>query len=770
MLWPFSEYLKKNYLPDKLNVETLRLYALDWFVGMLDWTWAVRKKFFNQLMMPLFRGGDGNSTRTILYEKFKLWTEGLTEEEFIDRLNTYFFQFSSLIERNAVAHFARNPLEMPFGFYPFPPFERSNGVQMICRLRFADGSIMRLSNDDLYARSAVGAGDTMKQEIKNFVLANINSCDWMKTALAAINFSLQFRSHVDMSEPHAEDVWFIKHGQVLINILKNNRFNNENVSDTFPLSYLDGSRIEFVLSSSPCEECKVYFQALRKALNAHKIQLPIVIFANRHTNTDEKDCAIFIVTQSGEYQQLPIQWNGELIRERSLVRHLPPPISLTADYKAVLTLQIFGDALLPRLAYLQPAMISTFLSGLLMSESTNYLMVDWVRYYFKRVLAISPFDFSPTTINKSLSDSDKYSTIDYHFLTSSMTIPGMLEYAKKLILLAVNKPENVTGFFLLICKNHGDFTCQFLTGNSVEKIDDLHLSSELKSIAQTINDATTWDVKTAPKEVLRTSDFLKENPVYVYNYRANDLSHSLNSTWEYIHFLSIKPMYQRNVLNALFTHPARSPLGKANASYTNKGITYLIEFTLKAIKHLALQNGRWNMQIIERIFNAFRDKFFDQELWEAIEQLWEADHSKYLPQLERIFSREEAMLGDQVQVISFGSSDEEDTDEEDIAEEDADEEDILDSEEKIYFILPQKRKEMKRDVMVNRVLQSVTEKTPAFSVAIIANDFFRKNLQTLPPGVSFFRRLHDEYISEHRHEDPRIQREYDQRFGLVIRN
>jgi hypothetical protein len=36
-------------------------------------------------------------------------------------------------------------------------------------------------------------------------------------------------------------------------------------------------------------------------------------------------------------------------------------------------------------------------------------------------------------------------------------------------------------------------------------------------------------------------------------------------------------------------------------------------------------------------------------------------------------------------------------------------------------------------------------------------------------SLLFYRRLHEEYITEHRHEDPMLQEEYDRRFGLVLR-
>lgn len=36
-------------------------------------------------------------------------------------------------------------------------------------------------------------------------------------------------------------------------------------------------------------------------------------------------------------------------------------------------------------------------------------------------------------------------------------------------------------------------------------------------------------------------------------------------------------------------------------------------------------------------------------------------------------------------------------------------------------------------------------------------------------NLGFFRKLEDEYLTEHRHDDPRLQHEYDKRFGLVLK-
>ena len=51
----------------------------------------------------------------------------------------------------------------------------------------------------------------------------------------------------------------------------------------------------------------------------------------------------------------------------------------------------------------------------------------------------------------------------------------------------------------------------------------------------------------------------------------------------------------------------------------------------------------------------------------------------------------------------------------------------------------------------------------------ISDEFFKHPLRSELMTFSMFRKLNDDYITEHRHESPRIQRAYDDRFGLVVR-
>jgi len=50
------------------------------------------------------------------------------------------------------------------------------------------------------------------------------------------------------------------------------------------------------------------------------------------------------------------------------------------------------------------------------------------------------------------------------------------------------------------------------------------------------------------------------------------------------------------------------------------------------------------------------------------------------------------------------------------------------------------------------------------AVSVYPHLSFRKD-----SNLGFFRKLQDEYLTEHRHDDPRLQHEYNKRLGLVLK-
>ena len=64
--------------------------------------------------------------------------------------------------------------------------------------------------------------------------------------------------------------------------------------------------------------------------------------------------------------------------------------------------------------------------------------------------------------------------------------------------------------------------------------------------------------------------------------------------------------------------------------------------------------------------------------------------------------------------------------------------------------------------------------SPLKGISFIQFDQWRSSYQgsmtkLLMQNNTLFRKLEDKHLEEHRHDDPRLQREYDKRFGLVLK-
>lgn len=93
-----------------------------------------------------------------------------------------------------------------------------------------------------------------------------------------------------LNQFHAEDYWFSVHLQNIVDLILKNRdlALRQPQDDNLWLSQLDGPlRLEFVITSSSCDDCRQFFSDLRRILNENTIYLPIIIYANTPYNTKE---------------------------------------------------------------------------------------------------------------------------------------------------------------------------------------------------------------------------------------------------------------------------------------------------------------------------------------------------------------------------------------------------------------------------------------------------------------------------------------------------
>lgn len=114
------------------------------------------------------------------------------------------------------------------------------------------------------------------------------------------------RRRVNNNQFHAEDHWFsVQMGQ-MINYLEEHRDTlsmSEISDDEIWIQQLNApTRIEFVISSSPCIDCQDLFKNMRQLLNDKGLILPIIIFSNSTTNTSEvSHSQIGLIGFNGEF-------------------------------------------------------------------------------------------------------------------------------------------------------------------------------------------------------------------------------------------------------------------------------------------------------------------------------------------------------------------------------------------------------------------------------------------------------------------------------------
>ena len=655
MIKTFSEHLKHEKLnPVNLNIGTLKYNALIWFKNWMLALEKMRTKIFPAITIPVITGRAGSDVENWqLYVDFKKNIERVNAEGFIEQLDAYFIRLNNMLQKKAEQYLCSHPISSNEVSYPYPQRAHGLGVKIFCRVR-AENTINAFGTEE---QSDTGSNTTAGRD---YIASNTKKTkEWLQPTSHAMNFHKNYTEIFDLSSPHAETLWMIKNGHDLVAFLKEKEWKNKFFSDHFPLSYLVGNRVEFVIKSAPCDCCKNYFIFLRKLFDENDINLPIIIFSNRHTNAGLPDCAIFTVNSRHEYVLLPAQWDGDL-RERNtavVTTFTFDPNNLNADYQAVLILSVFGDALLPRLANLSPSIIFTFINSLLDHSSTSFLMVDWTRNYVGKILTLLPFDCANTMAHKTTANSELYKTIDYRFLLEYDNTPGLLEYTKNLAALTSRNPDNAIVFFLCLCKQWDNIIIDFLTNGEKKNINELTISSELSQHVETVRNATSWDIDSAPNIAKKTHTFFGQPSVSIWNDQLNPLWQLTSHTSSYLHFISVLPEFQRNILNALFTHPASSPLNslsnKKNIDFNDADLTIFIEVTLQAIKKMAFLQGKWNTAIVERIFNAFDNKIFDSKLLAIIEPDLKTRKTKQLSTLVRTFSIEQAKLGNNEQILAF---------------------------------------------------------------------------------------------------------------------
>lgn len=226
------------------------------------------------------------------------WNEENVQRKLFDIDQKTHFFYKKLINY-AIELSKKSPINSVLHPYPYP--SRYSGVSMsayVVQETNHHGPEIHGNKywdaDDFLQHKAMGSDIP---EIKEKIRTNVNG--------AGVSRPLSARIVQNLSHFHAEEHWFATELTNLIEYLKTHRASwvmSKPEDDEIWIQQLKAlTRIEFVISSSPCEHCQLLFKDLRRVLNELNLMIPIIIFSNSPTNTAEEDSQIALVKFNGEY-------------------------------------------------------------------------------------------------------------------------------------------------------------------------------------------------------------------------------------------------------------------------------------------------------------------------------------------------------------------------------------------------------------------------------------------------------------------------------------
>lgn len=300
----FSTYLRQNHInPQHLLDKETRIYHLHaWMRQLADAILKANTYYpsaYENLGRAFYQWVDGF---------FKLnWEDNLSEKiDQVDAIARYFY--ITTIDY-AIAKSYKKPIGSALKNYPFNP--NQPGVSMavyIAQETKGDVSIhgQRIwEASDFLAHQSNGANI---EAINQNILHAVNGKNLLSLESKQL---IKGRVQTHRKHFHAEDEWFAIQLDNLIAYLAQFRdtLSGSSHDDEIWIQQLKATtRIEFVMTSTPCTDCLTLFKDMRKILNQMGLILPIVIFSNSATNTAETAYSqIAIIGFNGEY------FNTELV-------------------------------------------------------------------------------------------------------------------------------------------------------------------------------------------------------------------------------------------------------------------------------------------------------------------------------------------------------------------------------------------------------------------------------------------------------------------------
>lgn len=639
----FSEYVVKCGL--KTNINNTPYHARIWFNQLCQQIAKMHPHFPEGILQAFLKAKLSSGNFPVEAELEKILKSTTDSQVLIVRLNEFYSHALGYLDEVSSEYFLQNLIPVPPSFYPFE--KNLSGVSIVCRFRDEEGRVFLTPIGK--KSGAIGSGRVNKSIIIKNVRTGFDKSKWLKTIFTE-KLGKKLNASVDFSAPHAEDHFFLCYGEELLKQIQQSstRLSNKTSGNDFLLSFLTGPRIEFISSTSPCIECQNYFKALRYKLNENNIYVPIVIYSNSQYNSiNDRDCAVSVVDYNGNYKTLPFQWDGPKVRDnasRAVQEFIPRDFSvapLNEKYSAILILNIFGEALLPKIARLRPVYVQSFLQSMLDTGKTSHVMVDWVKFYFRRVVRMSIHDFSGTSLEK-YDRHESYQEVDLRFLRQHHNIKGLTGLTKKITQIAAYKNNSVV-FFMYMVQMWHSLIYDNLALEHEPPIDSLRFRKQLVQLASFVKHIMFWDINTAPKDVIHRSELpgLEGMPPMVISERVSEAWRHINTIYSILNYISAGKYYRENILNAILSR-SDSALGEENICYDDAGMSMLVHNVRATIKEMACQNGIWNLATMEQLLPTLEyDHKFEPELQRAITRKGEPKRFRLM---ERTFSRQQVAL------------------------------------------------------------------------------------------------------------------------------
>jgi hypothetical protein len=265
----FKKELKEYLLSQKMDVPQFQNLISNWLDSIENIQVFFKlenfKKHFSLFKTSIHQGINLTDTTQSVHPTF-------TSEKIVDELDLLFEVFFQAQMTALQVHRFQNPYVVPQLNNHLNHNVRGVGINMALCL---DSQKVAFKTSEYYSHEGKFYTDKEKEQISKELRNSFTQALYNQTCI----------EHLKKHPFHAEEHWFGKELQTLLKYIKVNKISTtvfpvwmQEEWDSIWSNHLQKfPRIEFNLSSSPCEHCRKLFSNLREILNKQGIFIPIVI-------------------------------------------------------------------------------------------------------------------------------------------------------------------------------------------------------------------------------------------------------------------------------------------------------------------------------------------------------------------------------------------------------------------------------------------------------------------------------------------------------------